>query len=327
MNKFSIIIPNWNGQKFLQVCLDSIREQSYKNFEIIIIDNGSIDDSIAFLEKNYPEVRLIKLPRNIGFSPAVNLGIVAAKNELIFLLNNDTELDREFLAEMSRAVDKYQDAGMYASKMLSFTDRSIIDTCGDRMTWSGRSYKFGEGEKDGENYSKSYYTFGACGGAVVYRKSMLGQIGLFDEDFFAYLEDVDIDFRAQLAGFKCVFVPDAKVFHIGSATSNRISGFAFRLMIKNHYHLIFKNYPTSKIITNLHKILYSDLRFFAAAIRYHMVGAYLTGAYQAISEFPKMIAKRREIQKSKKVSNKYLDSIIEKDFNYKSILEVFHDRK
>lgn len=327
MNKFSIIIPNWNGQKFLKVCLDSIREQSYKNFEIIIIDNGSADDSVSFLEQNYSEVGLIKLEKNIGFAAAVNIGIKKAKSELIFLLNNDTELDRDFLKEMNDVANNNPEAGMFAAKMLSFQNRDVIDTCGDRMTWSGRSYKFGEGEKDSELFSKQYFTFGACAGAAVYRKEMFDEIGLFDEDFFAYLEDVDIDFRAQLAGFKCLFVPEAIVYHLGSATSNQISGFAFRLMIKNHYHLIFKNFPLMKLIVNCPKFVYSDLRFLAAAIRYRLVGPYFAGIGQAIIQSPKMFTKRRNIQKNRKVNLKYLDSVIDTNFDYKPIFKAIYDRK
>jgi len=323
----SIIIPNWNGQKFLKTCLDSIYHQSYKNFEIILVDNGSSDDSIPFLEKNYPEVRTIKLPKNLGFSPAVNIGIREAKGDYIFLLNNDTELADDFLIEMKKAILENPEVGFFASKMLDFKDHTIIDTVGDRMTWSGRSYKLGMLEKDSPKYQTPYLIFGACGGAAVYQKEMLDKIGLLDEDFFAYLEDIDLDFRAQLSGYKCLFVPEAKVFHIGSATSSTISGFAFKLMIKNHWHLIYKNYPWQKIVVNLPKIAYSDLRFFAASVRYHFVRDYLWGLTHAIAEFPKMIKKRQLIQRNRTVSLKYLDSIIDKNFNYKTIGELLHGRK
>jgi len=324
---FSIVIPNWNGQHFLKKCLDSIDAQNYRNFEVIVVDNGSKDDSVEYIAKNYPDTIVEKLPKNIGFAPAVNIGIKKAKGNFIFLLNNDTELDRHFLTAMEEAESEFPDAGIFASKMLDFADHTIIDTCGDKMTWTGRSYKYGELKKDGEEFNQNYYIFGACAGASVYRKEVFEAIGLFDEDFFAYLEDVDIDFRSQLAGFKCVFVPKARVYHIGSATTGKRSPFGFGLMIKNHWHLIYKNFPTQQLILYLPKIFYSDFRFFLAAVRYGFTKDFFKGLFQAISQFPKMIPKRTEIQNNRKVSLTYLDSIVDKNFKYKSLSELINGRK
>lgn len=323
----SIIIPNWNGKRFLKTCLDSIYNQSSNNFEIIFVDDCSTDDSIEFVKKNYPDIKIVEKKRNSGFPSSVNLGIKAAKGKFVALLNNDTELDKDWIKEIITAAEEYPEAGFFASKMLDFKNRSIIDSCGDEIAWSGRSYKIGELEKDGEKFNKNRFVFGACAGAAVYKKEVFDKIGLFDEDFSFYLEDVDIDFRAQLAGFKCLFVSKARVYHIGSATAGKKSPFSFKMMIKNHYHVIYKNFPTKKIWQNLFKIMYSDIRFFAAAIKYHFVREYFWGMFHALSEHSKMVTKRKNIQKNRKVTLEYLDEIINSKFKYKSIAKALYDRK
>jgi len=315
MKKISIIIPNWNGIKFLKICLDSIKKQTYNNYEVIIVDNGSTDNSILFIKKHYPWVKLIKLDKNIGFSPAVNLGIKSSNGELIALINNDLEMDINWLKIISDSADKYPEYGFFACKMLDFKHRNLIDSCGDAMSWSGRSWKLYEFETTSK-ITENYPVFGACAGAAVYRKKMLDKIGLFDEDFFAYLEDVDLDFRAQLAGYKCLFIANAIVYHIGSGTSGKRSGFSFELMIKNHYHLIYKNFPTIKLFSSLPKLLYSELRLFIAAIKYKFLINYLRGLYRAFKEFPRMIKKRKQIQSNIKVDTDYLNTVIYNKFPY-----------
>lgn len=325
--KFSIIIPTWNGKVFLKACFDSLKNQSFKDFEVILVDDFSTDDTIQYTKKYFPWVKIIEKSKNSGFPSSVNLGIKAAKGEFIALLNNDTEVDKDWLQNILNSATNHPEAGFFASKMLDFKDRSIIDSCGDGMTWSGRGYKIGELKKDSRKFETERYVFGACGGAAVYRKELFDRIGLFDEDFKFYLEDVDIDFRAQLAGYKCVFVPGAKVYHIGSATAGKRSSFSFKMMIKNHFHLILKNYPWQKIISNIFKLKYSELRFFAAAIKYHFVREYFWGVNQALLESPKMLPKRRRIQRNRKASLKELDQIIDPKFNYKSLSKAIKDAR
>lgn len=322
MNKITVIIPNWNGEQYLKTCFDSLRKQIFKHFEVVLIDNGSNDNSVEFTQRNYPEIKIIQLTKNTGFAPAINIGIKSSKTNLIALLNNDTEVDPEWLSELYKATEKYKDAGSFASKMLDFKNRDIVDSCGDAMTWSGRPYKIGELQKDGERFSSFRFVFGACAGAAVYKASLFNKIGGFDGDFKLYLEDVDIDFRAQLAGFKCVFVPKAVVYHIGSATSGKKSAFAFKMMIKNHFHLIHKNFPISMLITKLPKIFYSEFRFFGVALRDGFVKEYFWAIGKSLLEYPKMLHKRKYIQGHRKVSLDYLNSIIDKDFAYKPLNKV-----
>jgi hypothetical protein len=242
-----IVIPNYNGRQFLETCLGSIFRQTFTSFQVIVVDNGSADGSVAFLQDRFPAVKVIVLQENTGFSAAVNRGIAAGHCPLVFLLNNDTELAPDCLAELVRAAGAHGDA-FFAPKMLSFREREILDGAGEGYLRGGVGYRLGTLERDSEVYSRPRQVFGACGGAALYRRVMLERIGLFDEDFFAYLEDVDLNFRANRAGFSCRYVPSARVYHIGSATTgSKINPFTVRLSTRNNLYLLLKNYPVSML--------------------------------------------------------------------------------
>lgn len=306
----SVVIPNWNGKKFLMTCLDSLANQSYRDFEIILVDNGSEDGSVQFCQSNYPEVKIIQFAKNLGFSVAVNAGIKESKGEFIALLNNDTEVDKKWLEELGNAAKNNPDVGFFASKMLRFDDRKIIDSCGDQASWKGKFTNYGRLKKDGEKYSQEKYVFGACAGAAMYRAELFDKIGLFDEDFFAYLEDIDISFRAQFAGYRCFLAPEAIVYHIGSATAGRRSAFNFKMVIKNRWHVIYKNFPTIKLWQYWPLIIYVEIRFILAAIKYGFLPDYFWAIKQALKEHSGMKKKRKLIQASRRVSINYLDSIM-----------------
>jgi GT2 family glycosyltransferase len=309
MIKLSVIIPNWNGEKYLDGCLKSLCHQSEDEIEIIVVDNGSSDDSERIVA-GYPKVRYIPLKKNLGFAKAANIGIKEAKASLIGLLNNDTEIDSDWAKEMTLAANRYPDAGFFASKMLQFNQRNTIDAFGDALNWSGRAYNIGKHKHDSKEFSDYTYTFGACAGAAVYRKEMFENVGYFDEDFFMYLEDVDLSFRAQNAGHRCVAVPKANVFHVGGASSSKNFGFIFKYINKNRWHMMYKNYPTSRFTIHLPEIIISELRFFAAAVLRGYLPEYFWAVRQYSKEHPKMKNKRRKIQRSRQVSLKYLDRII-----------------
>jgi hypothetical protein len=325
MPKISIIIPNWNGARFLGTCLKSLAKQNYQDFEVIVVDNGSSDNSVDFIKKEYPQHQVIALKENVGFARAVNIGIKATPSNLIALLNNDTEVDKNWLGEIAHAAAKYPEATFFASKMMDYKRRDIIDSCGDAMTWSGRSYKIGEGSKDSPKYCKEKYIFGACAGASAYRKEFFDKVGYFDEDFFAYMEDVDLDFRAQLLGLKCLFVPSAIVYHIGSATAGRGSGLAFRHMVRNHLFLILKNYPLAGLARHSARILYSELRLLAAARRERYLKEYFWAMKEVLFNLGLTLAKRAKIQKKTHVSLGALNQVIELNFPYKPAVKALQD--
>lgn len=247
----SVVIPNYNGKKYLETCMNSLMKQSLKPEEIIIVDNASKDGSVEYIKQNFKDkVTLICLNENYGFSKAVNEGIRNSKSDFVALLNNDTELDEKWLEELYKCIQKDENIFSCCSKMLRFTERNIIDDAGDEYTLFGWGNKIGDG-KQSEIYDEDREVFSSCAGAAIYRKSILQKIGLFDENFFAYLEDMDISYRARVYGYKNYYASKAKVYHIGSATSgSRHNSFKVKLAARNNIYLIFKNMPIPQIILN-----------------------------------------------------------------------------
>ena len=233
----SIVIPNYNGNKYLKECVESIYKQYKNNIELIIIDNASEDGNYKWL-KTYRGLVFIRLDQNYGFSKAVNEGIKLAKGEYVLLLNNDTVLEDNFLYELIEIMKQDNKIFAVSSKMISYYNKNIIDDAGDEYNILGC-------------YSQSGEVFSVCAGAALYRKSIFEKIGYFDEHFFAYMEDVDISYRAHLYGYKTMYCADAKVYHIGSATSgSRYNSFKVKLAARNNIFVIYKNMPVWQIFIN-----------------------------------------------------------------------------
>ncbi|MBD7910212.1 glycosyltransferase family 2 protein [Clostridium cibarium] len=247
----SVVIPNYNGEKYLKACLESLMEQTLKPEEIIIVDNNSKDGSIEYIKNNFNDkVTLICLEDNYGFSKAVNEGIKKSESEFVALLNNDTQLHKDWLKELYNCMKSDEQIFSCCSKMLRFDNREIIDDAGDEYTLFGWGSKIGDG-KLSSDYEESREVFSSCAGAAIYRSSILEEIGLFDENFFAYLEDMDISYRARVYGYKNYFSAKAKIYHIGSATSgSKHNSFKVKLSARNNIYLIYKNMPNSQIVLN-----------------------------------------------------------------------------
>lgn len=300
-----MVIPNWNTKRFLGPCLDSLRGQSFSDFEAIIVDNGSTDGSAGFAEREFPEARTISLGENRGFSAAVNEGIKASDSPLVVLLNSDTEQDPAWLASLVRASEAHPEAGFFASKLVDFHDRGRLDGAGDALRPSGLPYRLGHGERDLGQFDEPSRVFGACAAAAMYRRGMLEDIGLFDEDFGSYCEDADLSFRAQLAGYHCLYVPAAVVRHIGSAsTGGSRSAAAARLGTRNSISLLVKNLPLSAVPHVLPFFLLGQLaRLLVMAASKETLRAHLDGLAEAKKHLPAMLAKRRVIQSKKRLSD------------------------
>jgi GT2 family glycosyltransferase len=301
--RVTVVIPNWNGERFLRLCLDSLRRQTFPDFETVVVDNGSSDGSLSLVKRDFPEVQALALEKNRGFSAAVNAGIGASGAELVALLNNDTEQDPGWLAALVRAADEHPEVGFFSSKLVDFHDRRLLDGAGDALRLSGLPYRLGHGEVDRGQFDHPGYVFSACGAAAMYRREMLDDVGLFDEDFVSYCEDGDLSFRAQLAGYRCLYVPDALVYHMGSASTGKRSATATRLGTRNSLSLLVKNLPISAVPHILPFFVPGQLaRLLTAAVtgalRAHLEG--LAGAWQYL---PLMLKKRREIQGRKRVSD------------------------
>ena len=251
MKKVSVIIPNYNGMQYVKRCLDSLMAQTLKDWEILFIDNGSADGSRELVEKEYPLVRVIALPENLGFCGAVNIGIHAATAPYVILLNNDTEAEPEFLQELYNGIRRKPRAFSGGAMMLQFHDREKIDDAGNFYNALGWAFALGKG-KPAANYNKERKIFSACGGAAIYRKDLLEELGYFDEEHFAYLEDTDIGYRAQIAGYENWYFPKAKVYHVGSGTSgSRYNQFKIRYSSRNNIYMIYKNMPILQIVLNM----------------------------------------------------------------------------
>ncbi len=290
-----IIIPNWNGKRFLKDCLDSLQRQSCQCFSITVIDNGSSDGSVALLAQDYPEVRVICFPENRGFSVAVNAGIEQATAPWILLLNNDMEVARDCLAELARGVELYPEYDFFALKMINFQQRSLLDGAGDGVLRGGVGYRLGTMEQDGPPYDRDRDVFGACAGAALYRRDFFSRVGLFDSDFFAYLEDVDLNMRASWAGCRCRFLASALVYHIGSATSgSKINPLTIRLSTRNNLNVLLKNYPLSLIVLYLPVICLYQVAWFCFVLKKKMFLPYLQGVVQFFGQLPQMMVKGRK---------------------------------
>lgn len=248
--KTTVIIPNYNGMKYIENCIKSLCKQSNKDFSIIIVDNNSEDGSREWIRRNHPEIKLIMLSENYGFSKAVNEGIRNSETPYIILLNNDTEVHSDFVKSLVEAMDQSKGTFSVSSKMISFHNRRLIDNVGDYYTVMGWAYSRGNMEPV-KRYCIRDEIFSACAGAAIYKREIFDEIGLFDEMHFAYLEDVDIGYRARIAGYKNIYEPKAMVYHLGSATSgSKHNKFKIHLAARNSVYLIYKNMPIVQIVIN-----------------------------------------------------------------------------
>ena len=251
MMEVSVIIPNFNGIAFLDTVLNSLEGQSMNDFEVILVDNGSTDGSCSFTAANYPWVHILELPDNFGFCRAVNEGIRASKAPYVLLLNNDTEVTENFVEEMLAAIKRHRKAFSCGARMVQYHDRDRLDDAGNYYCALGWSFARGRG-RDIHAFEKEEKVFAACAGAAIYRKKILEQIGLFDEEHFAYLEDVDIGYRARIYGYENWYAPEAVVYHVGSGTSgSRYNQFKTRYSSRNNVYLVYKNMPFLQILLNL----------------------------------------------------------------------------
>jgi GT2 family glycosyltransferase len=306
----TVVVPNWNGEKLLSTCLDSLRRQSFEGFEVVVADNGSTDDSVALVARDFPEVRVLPLGENLGFSAAVNAGIKASNSEYVGLLNNDTEVHPGWLEALVGAAKAHPQAGLFASKMVDFDDRRVLDGAGDVLRRSGLPYRLGHGEPDRGQYDEAAFVFGACAGAALYRRGMLDDVGLFDEDFFANCEDGDLSFRAQLAGYRCLYVPGSVVYHMGSATFGRRSQISTRLGTRNSLCMLVKNLPAPLVPGFLPFIVAGQVSRLLVTASTSTLKAHIEGLAGALRLLPLMLKKRREIQSRRRVSVAYVRRLL-----------------
>ena len=258
MSEITVVIPNYNGMKYLPECMTSLceRQENAPEYEVLIIDNASADGSVEYLEKEWcrksgVRVHLIPMSENTGFCHAVNLGIRKAQSPYVILLNNDTKVESGFLRGLYDAIRENERIFSVSAKMLMWDKPELIDDAGDRYCVLGWAYSRGKGRPT-DKYEKNVSVFSACGGAAIYRRSVFEEIGYFDENHFAYLEDLDIGYRARIYGYENRYEPAAAVLHYGSAsTGSRYNMRKTELSSANNVCVIGKNMPLFQWILNL----------------------------------------------------------------------------
>ena len=244
----TVVIPNYNGIAYIEKCLRFLEGEPA---HVIVVDNGSTDGSRQVVQEKFPQVELICLDKNYGFCKAVNTGIEASKTTYVILLNNDTEVDKGFVRALEQPLMQHPEVFSGSAQMRNLQRPGLIDDAGDYYCALGWAFALGK-DKPFQDYMRKRKIFAACGGAAIYRRKVFDEVGLFDEKHFAYLEDIDIGYRARIHGYNNLYIPEALVYHAGSgASGSRYNDFKVRLTSRNSIYLIFKNMPTAQIILNL----------------------------------------------------------------------------
>lgn len=309
----SVIIVNYNGKHYLEKCLRGLKHQMFSRFETIIVDNGSKDGSASLIQKKYPEIELIILSENSGFSGANNIALDRVKTEFVALLNNDAVPDPLWLLRLVEALEENPEAGFAASKMLYYSNPAIIDRAGDGYTRAGAGVLRGRGQPS-DSYDRKEWIFGACAGAAIYRKCMIEDIGSFDARFFLLYEDVDLSFRAQLSGYKCLYVPESIVYHMASEAIGYDSPTSIYYGHRNLEWVYIQNIPNSLIPKTITQHLIYDLLAFNFFLLKGQGKIFIKSKIDAIKDLKLVIQKRKIIQKKKKVEDHYIWNLFDKEF-------------
>jgi len=312
MDLATVIIVNWNGRHLLPDCLKSLRAQEFKEFKTILVDNGSSDGSIDWVRGCYPEVKVIPLKTNTGFCVANNVGYRAAKSKYIALLNNDAIAHPFWLHHLVATLETHDRAGFAASKILNYEKPFMIDRAGDSYTRAGAGLLRGRGMASNA-YDQQEWIFGACAAAALYRKRMIDEIGFFNEDFFLLYEDVDLSFRAQLKGYRCLYVPEAKVYHKTSSSIIRDSPTSIYFGHRNSEWVYFQNMPGRLLARTILLHLVHSAGSFLYFSRHGGMKSILRAKRDALKHIQKVLRNRRTIQKGKRVENSYVWALLEKE--------------
>jgi GT2 family glycosyltransferase len=305
-------IPTYNGRHLLDTVLRSLQAQSFGDHRVVVVDNASQDGTPEWLREHWPAVQVIVHPRNLGVAASLNTCVRAAAGEYVLLLNNDVELEPRCMEELVAALRAHPEVAVVGAKLLDFSRRELLDGTGDVYSWAGFAYRRGQGEFDHGQYDARHEVFGACGAAAMYRRSAFEAVGPFDEQYFAYGEDVDWAFRAQLAGYGARYVPSAVAYHVGSASLGpRVSEFTLYQNWRNQIWVVAKNYPASALVRHAPDLLLGQLAALLVATRQRCLGEWLRAWRDALAGLPAVLAKRRRVQRSRRRGRRELEPLLE----------------
>jgi hypothetical protein len=309
-SEVSIIILNFNGKHYLERCLPSVLVQTYPSFDVIVVDNDSTDGSTAFVQAQFPEVHLIESGGNVGFATGNNIGIRANDSPFVATLNNDTWLEPDWLEQLMRVMQSNVRIGSCASRMVFAHQPEIIQSAGVNMDPVGIAWDRLGGAPLSVDVNEPMDVFAASAGAALYRRAMLNEVGLFDDDYFIYLEDVDLSWRSQLMGWRTVYVPQARVYHVHSGTTKEGSPFKNYHLARNKVWTVIKNYPGPHFWLYLPLILFYDLGSIPYSLLARGETAALRGRLQAYRHLGAAWQKRREIQGRRRASFQDLQRVL-----------------
>jgi GT2 family glycosyltransferase len=313
--KITVLIPNWNGVNWLGECLKSLARQDTQDFHTIIVDNGSTDGSVAFIEQNYPRVEIVKLTSNTGFANAANIGIERSASPYVALLNSDTQAYPDWLSSLLEQIENSSnDIAAINSQLLRMDDSELIDDAGDELSWYGAALKRGHNERAAD-YQEQDEIFSPCAAACLYRRDFLLKAGGFDAGFFAYLEDVDLGLRGRLLGYRYLYLPKAKVLHKGHGAGLPHSRYV-EMITRNRLLLFTKNIPARLLLRHAAKLLYGQIYFMAV---YARPWASIKGYLSFLVELPHIRAKRRQMLSVTRLTLDEIDSLLHKRVPYPSL--------
>ena len=323
--KVSIIIVNWNGLAHLPECLDSLASQTFRDFEVVLVDNGSEDGSVSFVTEHYPWVKMVPLRENTGFATGNNRGLEHARGDYIVTLNNDTRAEPDWLEKLVGVADARPGAGMVGCRICSLSDTDLIDSIGMGICRDGMS----RGRFRNKRWSdlrlgdvEEILFPSAC--VALYKRAMIEETGFFDDDFFAYAEDSDLGMRGRLAGWEAVAATTAVVYHKYSQTGGSLSPFKVYLVERNHYWVALKNLPLGHLLA---LPVFTTLRYFEQAravlsgggtggefragdARRQLVKALLKGVFDGLRGMPRMLRKRRQVMKKRRLPMRELHGLL-----------------
>ena len=310
----SVIIPSWNGATLLPPCLDSLRAQTYRQFDIWVVDSASSDDTVTIVRRDYPEVQLVPLAENRGYSGATNVGIARSQGALVAILNQDIVADPHWLEGIAHAAGSHPEAGAFACKIMLYDQRDHFHSAGDFYRVDGIPVNRGVWQLDQGQYDRETEVFGACGGAAAYRRRVLDEIGLLDESFFMYCEDVDLAWRQQLAGWRTIYTPHAVAYHHLSASGGGVT--ASYYTGRNTLYVIAKNVPGPLLRKYGPAMLAAQWRISGDALRAwrgEAARARLRGQLVGCLTCLRYLGQRQAVQRSRRVSLDYLEGLLKRE--------------